>query len=178
MSFQIVPLLIQYVSLHEVIQLDPISVSMMHKILKSNSPLVSGMESVLNTFFQATANATANANTNATANATTNATTVEVESIKNVKEPSIHFTLQIHDIPHIFLAIKDMLNQNAKSILLTRADALQFVKTVLLILVESGSIQVENKHLVESMIQVSIDLLISTVNIQPMITDGCLPRWL
>ena len=174
MSFQIVPLLIQYVSLHEVIQLDPISVSMMHKILKSNSPLVSGMESVLNTFFQATANATANANTNATANATT----VEVESITNVKEPSIHFTLQIHDIPHIFLAIKDMLNQNAKSILLTRADALQFVKTVLLILVESGSIQVENKHLVESMIQVSIDLLISTVNIQPMITDGCLPRWL
>ena len=79
--------------------------------------------------------------------------------------------LNITDLPLIILLIKDVLNLNLDAIKggiknLTLQDSIQFIKDLLLILIEEDFIVVNDKKTVEKLIDACIDLLSSTINLK------------
>ena len=79
--------------------------------------------------------------------------------------------LDIADLPSIILLIKDVLNLNLDTIKsdvknMTVQDSIQFIKDLLLILIEEDFIIVNNKKTVEKLIDACIELLSSTINLK------------
>jgi hypothetical protein len=78
--------------------------------------------------------------------------------------------LDIKDLPSVILIIKDVLNLNLDSIksgvkYLTLQDSIQFIKDLLLILIEEDYIKVKDKNTIEKLICACIELLSSTINV-------------
>ena len=96
----------------------------------------------------------------------------------SVQEPSgtILLPLLPHDVPALFLACKEIINGHAPAIIeckVTRMDVLTFIKNVILVLVEAGVIQTpDNKLLIEA-IDVSIHLLVASIDVSLPATSGC-----
>lgn len=84
----------------------------------------------------------------------------------------------IHDIPRFLLKVKDSLNRTADSFMrckLGRMDALDFVKHVLFLTMESGAIKTDKPSLFKDNVETCIQLLGSSVDIykQKPVDMGC-----
>ena len=87
----------------------------------------------------------------------------------NINAVMVDGILDIADLPSIILLIKDVLNLNLDTIKssvknMTLQDSIQFIKDLLLILIEEDFIIVNNKKTVEKLIDACIELLSSTIN--------------
>ena len=96
----------------------------------------------------------------------------------SVQEPSgvVLLPLLPHDVPALFLACKEIINGHAPSIIqcnVTRMDVLTFVKNVILVLVEAGVIQTPDNTMLMEAIDVSIHLLVASVDVSLPATTGC-----
>jgi len=99
----------------------------------------------------------------------------------SVQEPSgsIVITLLPQAVPRLFIVFKDIINGHADAILpcnVTRMDVLTFVKNVILVLIEAGVIETPDNALLIEAIDVSIHLLVSSVDVSlPAIQNdmGC-----
>jgi hypothetical protein len=82
--------------------------------------------------------------------------------------------LDVADLPSVILLVKDVLNLNLDSIKsgiknLTLQNSIQFIKDLLLILIEEDYITVNDKKTVERLIDACIELLSSTINVKTTI---------
>jgi hypothetical protein len=89
---------------------------------------------------------------------------------KDINEIMIDGILDITDLPSLVLLVKDVLNLNMDTIKsnikdLTIHDTIQFIKDLLLILIEEDYIFVYDKINIEKSISMYIELLSSTINI-------------
>jgi hypothetical protein len=79
--------------------------------------------------------------------------------------------LDVADLPSVILLVKDVLNLNLDTIKsgvknLTVQDSIQFIKDLLLILIEEEYIIVNDKKTVEKLIDACVELLRSTINLK------------
>jgi hypothetical protein len=91
---------------------------------------------------------------------------VEEEIIKIAADKKIDIT----DLPSLILLLKDLLNLNKNDIKndlknITIDDLLQFIKDILIILIEKDVIIVDNKEYVNKIIELSIQLLKSNIEL-------------
>ena len=89
---------------------------------------------------------------------------------KDINEVIIDGILDLADLPSLILLVKDVLNLNMDAIKesiknLTIHDSIQFIKDLLLILIEEDYIFVYDKTNIEKSICIYIELLSSTINI-------------
>lgn len=93
---------------------------------------------------------------------------------KDINAVMVDGILDIADLPSVILLIKDVLNLNLDTIKsgvknMTVQDSIQFIKDLLLILIEEDFIIVNDKKTVEKLIDASIELLSSTINLKTTI---------
>ena len=83
--------------------------------------------------------------------------------------------INIADIPQIILLIKDSYNLvgSAKNLKITKKNIIDFIKYTMIILIESDFIKCDNKDLIISLINLSINLLESEVNLDKKIICKC-----
>lgn len=90
---------------------------------------------------------------------------------KDINAVMVDGVLDVADLPSIILLVKDVLNLNLDTIKsgvknLTVQDSIQFIKDLLLILIEEDYITVNDKKTVEKLIDACIELLSSTINVK------------
>jgi hypothetical protein len=90
---------------------------------------------------------------------------------KDIKTIMVDGVLDVEDLPSVILLVKDVLNLNLDDIKsgvknLTVQDSIQFIKDLLLILIEEEYIIVNDKNTIEKLIDACIDLLSSTINLK------------
>ena len=90
---------------------------------------------------------------------------------KDINAVIVDGVLDIADLPSVILLVKDVLNLNLDSINsgvknLTVQDSIQFIKDLLLILIEEDYITINDKKTVEKLIDACIELLSSTINVK------------
>jgi hypothetical protein len=90
---------------------------------------------------------------------------------KDINAVMVDGVLDIADLPSVILLVKDVLNLNLDAIKsgvknLTVQDSIQFIKDLLLILIEEDYIIVNDKKTVEKLIDACIELLSSTINLK------------
>lgn len=82
----------------------------------------------------------------------------------------------LHHIPDIVLMMKDLFNLNLSGIptIVTEKDALEMIQNILILLIETGVIPIipSQKHFYEKMINSSVSLLETSINIEKKI-DIC-----
>jgi hypothetical protein len=93
---------------------------------------------------------------------------------KSINAIVVDGELNISDLPSIILLIKDLVNTDINNIKkdiknLTIENIIQFIKDLLLILIEENIIKTNDKKTVEKLIDASIELLSSTINIKETI---------
>lgn len=83
--------------------------------------------------------------------------------------------INMADIPQIILLIKDSYNLvgSAKNLKITKKNIIDFIKYTMIILIESNFIKCDNKDLIISLINLSINLLESEVNLDKKIICKC-----
>lgn len=83
--------------------------------------------------------------------------------------------INMADIPQIILLIKDSYNLigSAKDLKLSKKNIIDFIKYTMIILIESNFIKCDNKDLIVSLINLSINLLESEVNLDKKINCKC-----
>jgi hypothetical protein len=99
-------------------------------------------------------------------------TTIFNDLSKHIKDVISDKVIDINDIPSIILIIKDIVNINTKQInklKLTREQVITFIKNVLFILIESETIKVKDKQTVEQLIDLSVQLLSTKINVQRVV---------
>jgi hypothetical protein len=92
---------------------------------------------------------------------------------KNIKDIIADRVLDINDIPSIILSITDIINLSStklNKLKITRDQVINFIKDLLKILIELDTIKVNDKVLVEKLIDLSIKLLSSKINVKKVIT--------
>jgi len=90
--------------------------------------------------------------------------------LKNIINDSV---INNKDIPDMLLLMSEVLNTNTSELnklKLTRKQVINFVKDVLIILIESQKIKTVQKEIVLSLLDVSIKLLESKVNVKKVIS--------
>jgi hypothetical protein len=95
---------------------------------------------------------------------------------KDINAIMVDGVLDIVDLPSVILLIKDVLNLNLETIAisikdLTVQDSIQFIKDLLLILIEEDFIIVNDKKTVEKLIDACIELLSSTINLKTSVVS-------
>jgi hypothetical protein len=90
---------------------------------------------------------------------------------KDINAIMVDGVLDIADLPSVILLVKDVLNLNLDTIKsgvkgLTVQDSIQFIKDLLLILIEEDYILVNDKKTIEKLIDSCIELLSSTINLK------------
>jgi len=81
--------------------------------------------------------------------------------------------IDVNDIPPLILIIKDIININTAQInklKLTRDQIIIFIKNILFILIESEIIKVKDKEIVKQLIELSVQLLSTKINVQKVVT--------
>jgi len=92
---------------------------------------------------------------------------------KNIKDIIADRVLDINDIPSIILSITDIINLSStklNKLKITRYQVINFIKDILKILIELDTIKVSDKVLVEKLIDLSIKLLSSKINVKKVVT--------
>jgi len=86
---------------------------------------------------------------------------------KNITSIMNDGILDVSDMPSIILLLKDFLNLNLKNKIrdLTVQDSVQFIKDLLLLLIEEKYIKVNDRKTAEKIIDTSIELLSSSINV-------------
>ena len=90
--------------------------------------------------------------------------------LKNIINDSV---INNKDIPDMLLLMSEVLNTNTSELnklKLTRKQVINFVKDVLIILIESQKIKTVQKEIVLSLLDVSIKLLESKVNVKKVVS--------
>ena len=90
--------------------------------------------------------------------------------LKNIINDSV---INNKDLPEMLLLMSDVLNTNTSELnklKLTRKQVINFVKDVLIILIESQKIKTVQKEIVLSLLDVSIKLLESKVNVKKVVS--------
>jgi len=100
-----------------------------------------------------------------------NSPEIFINIAKDINAIMVDGILDIADLPSVILLVKDVLNLNLDSIKsgvknLTVQDSIQFIKDLLLILIEEDFIIVNDKKTVEKLIDACIELLSSTINLK------------
>lgn len=100
-----------------------------------------------------------------------NSPEIFINIAKDINAVMVDGILDTADLPSIILLIKDVLNLNLETIKggvknLTLQDSIQFIKDLLLILIEEDFIIVNDKKTVEKLIDACIELLSSTINLK------------
>ena len=95
------------------------------------------------------------------------------KNITNIMNDGI---LDVSDMPSIILLLKDFLNLNLQNNIknLTVQDSILFIKDLLLILIEEKYIKVNDRKTVEKIIDSSIELLSSTINVNSSLYNSLL----
>ena len=94
------------------------------------------------------------------------------ESIGNIIEDKV---LDVNDIPHLVVLIKNIYkkfndkNNFKKMYNITFEDSVNFIKNILLILIELEHVKVNNKEKVISILDICIDLLSTSIELQDSI---------
>ena len=99
-------------------------------------------------------------------------TTILNDLNKHIASVIADKTLDVNDVPTLILMIKDMVNSNVPQInklKLTREQIITFIKNVLFILIETDTIKVKDKQSVEQLIELSIQLLSTKVNVKKVV---------
>lgn len=99
-------------------------------------------------------------------------TTIFKDLSSHIKNVIADKVIDVNDVPSIILIIKDIINVNTKQInklKLTREQIILFMKNVLLILIETETIKVKNKETVTQLIELSVQLLSTKVNVQRVV---------
>jgi hypothetical protein len=83
--------------------------------------------------------------------------------------------IDVNDIPPLILIIKDIININTNTaqinkLKLTREQIIIFIKNILFILIESETIKVKDKEIVKQLIELSVQLLSTKINVQKVVT--------
>lgn len=86
---------------------------------------------------------------------------------KNITSIMNDGILDVSDMPSIILLLKDFLNLNLQNNIrdLTVQDSVQFIKDLLLLLIEEKYIKVNDRKTIEKIIDTSIELLSSSINV-------------
>ena len=99
-------------------------------------------------------------------------TTIFNDLNKHIKDVIADKVIDVNDIPSIILIIKDIVNINTNQInklKLTREQIITFIKNVLFILIESDTIKVKDKETVKQLIDLSVQLLSTKINVQRVV---------
>lgn len=100
-------------------------------------------------------------------------TTIFNDLSKHIKYIIEDKVLDSNDVPSLILIIKDIVNINTAQInklKLTREQIIVFIKNILFILIESDTIKVTDKETVKQLIELSIQLLSTKINVQKRVT--------
>ncbi len=99
-------------------------------------------------------------------------TTIFNDLNKHIKDVIADKVLDVNDVSSLILIINDIINLNTKQInklKLTREQMINFIKDVLVILIESETIKVKDKETVIKLIDISLRLLSTKVNVQKVV---------
>jgi hypothetical protein len=86
-----------------------------------------------------------------------------VKHIKNILKDG---KLDASDIPSIILLIKDVINLNKVDLKLSRLNIIEFIKNVLIIVLESDVLKIKNKDEYIKMVISSVTLLESSIDVE------------
>jgi len=81
--------------------------------------------------------------------------------------------LDASDIPSIILLIKDVVNLNKMDLKLTRFNIFELIKNILIIVLESDAIKIDNKDDCVKLIIASISLLESSIVLEETVSCSC-----
>ena len=95
---------------------------------------------------------------------------------KNITSIMNDGILDVSDMPSVILLLKDFLNLNLQNNIrdLTIQDSVQFIKDLLLLLIEEKYIKVNDRKTVEKIIDTSIELLSSSINVNSSLYNSLL----
>ena len=95
---------------------------------------------------------------------------------KNITSITNDGVLDVSDMPSIILLLKDFLNLNLQNKIrdLTVQDSVQFIKDLLLLLIEEKYIKVNDRKTTEKIIDTSIELLSSSINVNSSLYNSIL----